>query len=93
MWPRHRILAWERRNAAIHEAGHFVIYLGVRVFARIFPTPAEPRGPDRTWGGQTSLFSKATKGKYQMIAIAPRCRRSRLERRRPVRLRRASTSV
>jgi hypothetical protein len=39
-WPSHRIAAFERRRAAIHEAGHFVVaqWRGVGIDAFIFPT-------------------------------------------------------
>jgi hypothetical protein len=55
-----RISAWERRKAAIHEAGHAVVgfSFGLAHTARIFPND-NPTPEDRTWLGQTTFYTAA----------------------------------
>ncbi|WP_159716393.1 hypothetical protein [Geminicoccus flavidas] len=55
-----RVMAWDRRRAAIHEAGHLVMarHLGIRDgWAVIFPRP-DAAADDKTWGGRFSFSSE-----------------------------------
>ena len=54
-----RVMAWDRRRAAIHEAGHLVMarHLGMHdVCAVIFPRP-DAAADENTWGGRFGFFS------------------------------------
>jgi len=56
--PWHKINAYDRRNAALHEAGHCVAAWHRGIHAEALIKPDAERGPlDKTWTGRT-LFKK-----------------------------------
>jgi hypothetical protein len=68
-----RVIARDRRMAAIHEAGHMVVAsrFGFRCQAFILPTPDNDRGEEKMWVGRCSLAGrKPTKQRKRMIAVA-----------------------
>ena len=70
--PTRRIVARERRTAAVHEAGHAVVArrYGMRSSARIFPNVgADPQGWERTWLGQSECFGQ-TQSEHRRKVIA-----------------------
>jgi hypothetical protein len=66
-----RIAAYDRRKAAIHEAGHQVIaqWRGVSSAASVFPV-VNPRDGEKTWVGRASFFSEFTPMSGRLIAVA-----------------------
>src|ERR1700721_3897527 len=76
MMPVKRVIARDRRRAAIHEAGHLVIaeHVGLRCgLARIFPNPEPLAGLfEKTWLGQVSYrpCQHVSTIKCRMVAVA-----------------------
>jgi hypothetical protein len=67
-----QISAWERRLAAIHEAGHFTIgrHLGLLTFnARIEKNPNQSRD-EKSWLASTIILQSTTLRKNRMVAVA-----------------------
>jgi hypothetical protein len=70
-----QISAWDRRNAAIHEAGHIVMArrLGLSdTCGVIFHLDDDAPLLDKTWGGRTALvfMTRLTSVERQMVAVA-----------------------
>ncbi len=74
--PIPRILAYERRQVAIHEAGHYVIaeHVGVRRHAAwIFPTGYDAHGPMKTYLGRNyapGWYGRASRRREMMVGVA-----------------------
>jgi hypothetical protein len=73
MLPLQRIIARDRRKAAVHEAGHIVIgeSLGHKLlFSYIQPTSTSDPRLEKTWIGQAVFYPIRLKKEREMVAVA-----------------------
>lgn len=70
---KHRILARDRRMAAVHEAGHAVIamHLGLEVLGvHIRPNPTDDIHTEKSYLGQATYEPPSDPNHHRMIAVA-----------------------